>query len=296
MDPINVQRVLDRNRRYVAFIDVLGYRSIVSSTLPEASKFARLHSLFEALGVAVETSSADCNRNLSPAAPEYIHGVGFSDSFYFAVQDLPALLRFLESLFAVTYGFQQHTYDKETGSWVPFIRAGVAYGWVVNFRDVTMTPLPDFAIFRNPIGPAVAEAYVLTERTGRLPGMRCFMSRSLLEGAEAKQVANPKHYQIETPLRKLRLLDVPPGDSAIKNLDLLEVAWPCRVIDSDNCSFHEPLSAVRYQFGGEDAFKHYNGTVELFERSIAICEDSVAKQVWDEHGRRICMPLPNQSR
>lgn len=295
MDPIDIQRMLDRNRRYVAFIDVLGYGSIVSSMLPEPSKFARLHSLFEALGVAVETSLADCNRGRSAAAPEYIHGVAFSDSFYFAARNLPALLRFLELAFATAYGFQQHTYEQDADSWVPFIRAGIAHGWVVSFRDVTMKPLPDFGEFRNPVGPAVAGAYLLTECTGRLPGMRCFFERSLLEGVDVKPVAIPKHYWIETPYGTIQLLDVPPADSKAKELELIEVAWPCGLIRGDNCSFYKPLEAVRRQFEGGNAVKHYNATIELFERSVAICEDKVAKQIWDEHGRGSCVPLPDES-
>ena len=292
MDLKSIRTLLDGSRRHVAFIDVLGYKSIVTGTLPDERKFRRLHALFETFGVAVFTGIADFNQNLSATDPGYVHGVTFSDSLYLAAQDLPALLRFLEGMFATTYGFQEHTYDEDADSWVPFIRAGIAHGWVVNFRDVTMNQLQGRGVFRNPVGPAVADAYVLTECTGKLPGMRCFMERRLLEGVDVKQVAAPKHYLIETASRILRLLDVPPGDSKTENLELVELAWPCHVIDGDNCCFHKPLAAVRRQFEGGDAVKHYNGTVELFERTVEIVKDEVAKRVWDEQAGRTCLLLP----
>jgi hypothetical protein len=266
-------------KRYVAFIDVLGYKRISCSSLPDERKFKILYSLFETFGEAVLTTRDNLNRDLGTSNPNYVHVVEFSDSLYLSAQELPALLLFLESIFATTYLFQQITYEEHSDNWVPFIRSGIVHGWVVNFRDTSMNQSHGTELFRNPVGPAVADAYVLTECTGRLSGMRCFMERKLLEGIATWQGT---HYQIETALGPvpLRLLRVSRGES---KLDLVELAWPCHVIASDNFSFWKLLQAVRRQFEGDDAMKHYHGTVELFERTVEIAKDSIAKQAWCKH-------------
>jgi hypothetical protein len=237
MDDDKIRQLLAKSSRFVAFVDVLGYGSIVTGDLSDESKFKRLHSLFEAFGVAFFTAVGDFNQDLTPADPAYVHAVSFSDSLYLSCRELPSLLLFLEGLFSITYGFQEHTYRTDPDNWTPFIRAGIVFGWAVNFRDVSMRPLPDRSEFRNPVGPAVADAYPLTEKTGRLRGMRCYLRRSLVEAAGAKRINDPAHFELATPSGTLRFLDVPLGDAACRTLDLVELAWPIRAINADNVRF-----------------------------------------------------------
>jgi len=282
MDDSKIKQLLAKSSRFVAFVDVLGYRSIVTGDLSDESKFKRLHSLFEGFGVAFFTAVADFNQDLTPADPTYVDTVSFSDSLYLSCKELPSLLLFLEGLFSVTYGFQEHTYRTDPDNWTPFIRAGIVFGWTVNFRDVSMRPMPDRSEFRNPVGPAVADAYTFTEKTGRLRGMRCYLRRSLVEAAGAKRINDPAHFELATPSRTLRLLEVPAGDACDKTLDLVELAWPIHAINGGNVSFYKPLIDARGQCTRSEAVKHYNGTVDLFERSIQVVSDRVAKQIWTD--------------
>lgn len=278
------EEFLSRFNRFVGFIDVLGYRNIVLDGIPDSRKFDRLYSIFENLGVAVDVALRD-NRHVGTAGA--VEAVHFSDSYYFSAKDLPRLLSFLESIFATTYGFQSSSYDREQDNWIPFIRSGIVEGWTVSFRDPTLNKLPQPDMFRNPVGPAVAKSYILTEEQGKLPGMRCFLARDLLSRCSPTQVANPPHCQVMSGERELRFLDVPADDVSLSGLDLVELAWPCRVISGDNCSFLDPLVKCKEQFrlGAKEKQnrrdKHYNATVDLFERSVAICGDRHAVIVWN---------------
>ncbi|MBI2842875.1 MAG: hypothetical protein HYX78_05690 [Armatimonadetes bacterium] len=278
------EEFLNTNSRFVAFMDVLGYYSLVSDTIPDTRKMHRLYSLFENLGEAVCKALQDDHERA-------VDALSFSDSYYFSSKDLPRLLSFLEQVFATAYGFQEWSYDKQPDNWVPFVRAGIVEGWAVSFRDATLNRLPQPECFRNPVGPAVAESYKLTEDRGKLPGMRCFLERDLLSRCSPTYIADPPHYQIVSGESKLRLLDVPANDLRQCDLQLVEVAWPCRVIASNNCSFHNPLAKCKAQFdvGTRDEKErkrrenHFIGTVDLFRRSVGICGDRHAVTVWDHH-------------
>lgn len=283
MNSVEIQKLIADGLCYVAFVDVLGYKNIVKSSLPDERKFKRLYSLFETFGVAFFQAINEFNNGLTTDDARRVRGISFSDSLYLSAKNLASLLCCLENIFATTYLFQENTYGSDCDNWIPFIRAGVVQGWVVNFRDVSMCPLPNRSEFRNPVGPAVADAYLLTEETGKLPGMRCYMERKLLDGSGAIHHEHPSHYHLTVDSKKLRLLDVPVGDAAISTLDLVELAWPCHVIASNNCSFYKPIVAVRRQFEQPAAVKHYNGTIKLIERSVSLAPDSVAQQAWAEH-------------
>ncbi len=275
------EEFLSRNRRFVAYMDVLGYCSIASDTILDQRKAVRFHSLFQALGIAVTQALRDCSD------PEPVKAICFSDSFYFSGKDLPGLLSFLEQVFTGAYAFQGSSYDKDSDDWVPFVRSAVVQGWAVYFRDPTLPTLPEPEVFRNPVGPAVVEVYNLAEKRIKLPGMRCFMERGLLNQCSPTWVDTPPHYKITSGERELRLLDVPiTPNLKEQNLELVELAWPCRVISSDP-SFFSPLDKCKSQFsvGTNDEksqrVKHYNATVELFRQSVLIGDDRNAPIMWD---------------
>ncbi len=285
---VDNEEFLSRNTRFVAFMDVLGYRNIVSDDIPDIRKAHRLHSIFENVGGAVLKTLRDDEHDAAVGAVEAVH---FSDSYYFSSKDLPRLLSFVERVFANTYLYQSPSYHKDQDNWIPFVRSGIVEGWAVSFRDPTLNKVPQPEVFRNPVGPAVAEAHLLTEKLltekQGISGMRCFLKRDLLSRCSSTQVANPPHYKIASGERELRLLDVPAGDVGKTGLNLVELAWPCAVIADGNCSFLNPLAKCKEQFyvGSEEKQgrreQHYNATVDLFERSVAICGDDPAVTAWD---------------
>lgn len=277
----DIDGLLAKSNRFVAFLDVLGYKSVLSEPIQEDRRFRLLYSLCENLGVAVETALSD---SIHAGA---VDAVSFSDSYYFSGKDLSRLLHFLEHVFQNAYAFQSSTYDREPDSWIPFIRAGVVEGWAVSFRDATLTKLPRREVFRNPVGPAVAAAYQLTEKRGKLPGMRCFLESTLLDRCSPTKVAEPPHYRVTADGWEMRLLDVPVSDLHKPDLRLVELAWPCRVIAADNCGFLDPIIKSREQFSfGEEPDQqrrdeHYNATIDLFRRSVDVCDDSHVRLMWN---------------
>lgn len=236
---------LSKNTRFVAYMDVVGYCSIVEEDIVDIRKAHRLYSIFENVGMAILIALREDMLDGTEGVVEAVH---FSDCYYLSSKNLPRLLSFLERVFATTYGFQSMRYDRSRDDWIPFIRSGIVEGWAVSFRDPTLNQLPQPDVFRNPVGPAVAESYLLTEERAKLPGMRCFLERTLLSQCSPAQLADPPHCRVTSGERTLRFLDVPADDVSEAGLDLVELAWPCAVISSDNCSFLSPLVKCKEQF------------------------------------------------
>ena len=291
MESQKIQDLIANSLCYVAFVQCTWLQEHRDRLSHGRAQVQASSLFFETFGVAFFEAITDFNQNLTTDDPRRVRGISFSDSLYLSAKNLPSLLRFLESVFAQTYLFQQNTYCTDGDNWIPFIRAGVVQGWVVNFRDFSMCPLADRSEFRNPVGPAVAHAYLLTEIRGKLPGMRCYLERKLLDSTSATRHERPGHYRLVVDSWTLYLLDVPQGDASESTLDLVEVAWPCHVIASDNCSFYKPIMAARRQFEDSRAIKQYNGTVKLIDRSVPLASDSVAQRAWSEHaGLGILLP------
>jgi hypothetical protein len=287
----NERALIENSRRYVAFLDVLGYGSLVrENATTDIQKLRRLSSMFEALGNAVDVAMDDNG--------DEVESISFSDSYYFACKNLVTLLEFLQQVFADAYTYQM-SYCGDPDGWIPFFRAGVVSGWAVSFRDITLRKLEERSAFRNPVGPAVADAYELTEKRGGLSGWRCFLEESLLEGLSPTWVRAPPHGVIESNGSKLLLLRVPATHAKKPGAPLVEIAWPLRVIQSDNCTFLSPLLTCRHQFpetdvnthykatvrrflgskGDVGSIKHYTATVDLFRKCVEISGDSNARQV-----------------
>ncbi len=285
------EALIRNSERYIAFLDILGYRNLVCSNETTAiQKLSRLYSIFEALGNAVEIAMGDIGE---------VEGISFSDSYYFASKNLVVILELLQQVFADAYTYQT-TYRDDRDCWIPFFRAGIVKGWAVSFRDTTIRKLGDQVAFRNPVGPAVADAYELTEERGGLPGLRCFLEESLLDKLSPTWVETPPHFVVEANGSKLYLLRVPKGHAKKPGAPLVEMAWPLRVIQGDNCTFLNPLLACRRQFGEEKtirrsctaaakqlcfrkrdlgAMKHYTATVALFRKCVDISGDRNARRV-----------------
>lgn len=160
INPEDVQHTINDTRTF-AFVDVLGYGSVVSGTLfTDVERIRHIVALWESLHTSVVTA-----KQLYP----YVDTVLFSDSLYIAHVDPLVVAGFVGSLYAdvATY------YSGSPSEWMPWLRAGIAMGWAIDVRDPTVPfSAPDpTACYRNPVGPGPTRAYYLAEKTG-LKGAR----------------------------------------------------------------------------------------------------------------------------
>ncbi|HOX44524.1 MAG TPA: hypothetical protein PK668_13060 [Myxococcota bacterium] len=158
-----------QEKTYVAFADVLGYRSILlgSGIEKDYSRLKYLLDLWESLGQAISAANGRI-----PG----VESVFFSDSFFLKSDDLGYLINFLVEVMVENYCYYEITDDR----WMPWIRCGIAFDWMVEFKDLSVAGLlkdEKFA-YRNPAGPAVANAYILSEKLG-FKGMRILLPQQL---------------------------------------------------------------------------------------------------------------------
>lgn len=263
---------------YVAYIDVLGYKSIIDESGSDYIAYRRLHSIFEVFINAYDSSflidetGGDLYRDVKRMA--------FSDSIYLSSESLLILLDMLQSLFSAVYIHMTNVYEFSNNDWMPYIRAGIEYGWVEFFRDPTIPGNLQSSSYRNPVGSGISKAYLFTEDSPALPGMRIFFRKALLQKPLSSLTLNlPQWF---SNIRKFYVDEVPGNEK------LLEVYWPLEVISNSNCDFHKMLTLTREQFFSQKSYKHYNATLELFAKSIQVSGDSHAQNIWSQSSNLLC--------
>ena len=151
-----------QNKTFVGFVDVLGYGSILSGSgiKSEGQRLKYLLDVWENLTVFLERVAQEFPN---------VTAIQFSDCMYFSCDDHLELLTCLADYYLQTYLYYQDHPD----SWLPWLRAGIGHDWVVEFKDSTISGLVgDYKVaFRNPAGPAIAEAFNLSEKS-HFKGMR----------------------------------------------------------------------------------------------------------------------------
>jgi len=262
--------------RFVGFVDVLGYKAIVqSSTFTDAQRFHYLHSIFSALAVSAHDIAHDFKGAIA------VRAVQFSDCFYFSSESAVTLVTALAQFFANVFTIYDHTFTapKPTGTttfpeWLPLLRGGIVHGWMFEGYDITLPQLQDQAdSFRNPIGPAVANAYLLSEDTN-LEGMRLATTRIVRDRFVAELASIPRHSQLgilATPLTPLFLKEHKDFG------EMFEVPWFESRLQTDNTlGTYETLIAAERQFVPA-VMKHYRGTWDAILRTSSLARNDVLR-------------------
>jgi hypothetical protein len=189
-------------QRKVAYVDVLGYSAILQDQgLPsERERANRLldvwNPLYELFSEAVD-------------GRHWIKGQLFSDSLFLTALDPVPLVAVVARIFTGAYIYYEHR--GQEGSWMPWLRAGLGSGWVLDIRDPIAraklpagTPLPT-----NPTGPGIADAYYRAENK-QLPGMRILVTDELaLEFADGAKTFESADASINLCVAQLRDLEWP---------------------------------------------------------------------------------------
>jgi hypothetical protein len=120
-------------RRYVGFVDLLGYKAIaLEGDLTPAQRCNYLLSVFEALAQAAHDAAIDL------AFPYPLRRVQFSDAFYFSSLSAVAVVVTMARFFETAYTMYEGTIDQLEGGafrdWQPFLRGAIAYNWITRIR------------------------------------------------------------------------------------------------------------------------------------------------------------------
>ena len=246
-------------KHFVGFVDVLGYKAIVrDAPFTDAQRFHYLHSVFLALASSAHDIAHDFKGEIA------VRAFQFSDSFYFSSDSAVTLVTALSQFFANVFTIYDHTFTapKPPGNlafpeWLPFLRGGIVHDWMFEGFDITLPTLENPAdSFRNPIGPAVANAYLLSEET-KLEGMRLATTRDVCERFVEELPGIPPRSQLGivaaplTPqfLKKNKIFD-----------EIYEVPWfESRLMTDNTIGTFNTLIAAERQFG-PTAMKHFRGT------------------------------------
>lgn len=178
----NVERF--NYRPYVGFADMLGYRSLVfDETTSNSDKLGYLCSVYAAMGHAVQQVMTELR------VPDLVKVIQFSDCFYFKSDCPVSIIVAMAEFFSQTSAIYSQVYEA-TNEWQPFLRGAIARDWIMEGLDITL-PTTQGA-FRNPMGPAVAKAYVLAEESG-IQGMRlALFSEVAQDFEEARTRLDPR--------------------------------------------------------------------------------------------------------
>lgn len=270
---------MELDSKFVAYVDVLGYKSIIEDSASDVETLAKFKSSFECLIYATQEALADDPGYDCPWRRGLFRSIAFSDSLFIWTTDLIALLSLMQHLYASVYLWLQRVYNDMPYNWIPFIKGGIAAGWVQPFLDPTVKNTSNkVSVYRNPVGPGIHHVHQLVEKRACLSGMRCCLERMHLEGLDVTEILNPNHYTMTRGNDIIHLVNVPKTDQKDQSLDLVEIAWPSVVIRTDNCGFWEPLISAQRQFS-PSALRHYSTTKELFRRSVPLEGNEEANRI-----------------
>lgn len=255
--------------RFVAFVDVLGYKAIVrGAAFNDTQRFHYLHSVFSSLAVAAHDIAHDFSQEIA------VRAVQFSDSFYFSSESAITLVTAIAHYFANVLTFYDHAFStpRPEGAttfpeWLPFLRGGIVHGWMFEGHDITLPQLQNPAdSFRNPIGPAVASAYLLSEKTD-LEGMRLATTRAVRDRflEELPSIRSGSQIaQLAPPLLPLFLKT--HADFG----EIFEVPWfEARLLTDNTIGTFDTLVTAQRQFAPA-VMKHFRGTWDAVLRTPSL--------------------------
>lgn len=272
----NVSNAWERSR-FVGFVDVLGYKAIVrDAPFTDPHRFHYLHSIFSALAVAAHDIAHDFSSEIA------VRAVQFSDCFYFSSDSAVTLVSAIAQFFANVFTIYDHTFTapmrpEETlfAEWLPFLRGGIVHGWMFEGYDITLPELQYTRdSFRNPIGPAVANAYVLSEATD-LEGMRIATTREVRDRFAEELPRIPRHSH-------LGILNAPLTPIFLKNHpdfgEIHEIPWfESRLMADNTVGTFDTLITAERQFVPA-VMRHFRGTWDAILRSPSLARNGVLRQ------------------
>jgi hypothetical protein len=171
---------LQEEMKYCVFLDLLGYRSIVTSnkfTLLEKIKI--LDDIYRNM-----FNIAFSKKQISHLIKEDFFIKSFSDCVYMETKDPVLLLYTIHTIFNFAFGFGSNF--SETEQYRPLLRCGIVKDWTLRLMDIgslSRQPLDKMFgnhEFQNPVGLGVARAFETSEKSN-VSGMRIIISEEVVK-------------------------------------------------------------------------------------------------------------------
>lgn len=173
--------------KYCAFIDVLGYKNLVTSDkLSTDQKVVFLEDIYQNL---FTTSFAI--KQLKRFTEEGLFIKSFSDCYYLEADNIKLLLYAVYTIHNLTFGYYG-AMPAPVKKYRPLLRSGVVRDWVTRVMDIgsLARQQPDEMAgkeeFQNPVGLGVARAYLTAEKS-KLSGMRIIISAEIMQVLPTKK-------------------------------------------------------------------------------------------------------------
>jgi len=251
---------------WVGFVDLLGYKEIVLGSRSDKEKMQIIHSIYSALIQPIEDLNFDEGVG-DTVGGDAVRRIHFSDCFYFTSKSAVSLADSMSSFFSFAFMLYENTYATDPSQWIPFLRGGIAGGWTLMFRDPTI-PQDRETMFRNPVGPSVAKAYLVGEKQ-KVSGMRIMATKDFSERYEQEladmAATADSHVGFARHLCPVPIPEpVQPDYRQVLGDALWEIPWP-RLLD--NCGrWIENFAATRNRQFDAVSIKHWHATHALLRR------------------------------
>ncbi|WP_126247812.1 hypothetical protein [Chitinophaga rhizosphaerae] len=262
--------------RYCAFIDVLGYKVIVTDDKTTLEQKARtLQSIYENLATQFIWGIGHLNTQYE----DKVYVRSFSDCFYLDCASIEPLLVAVGQIFTSTFNFYSNFKPEEETT--PFLRCGIVKDWVIKFKDIGS--MVNGTNELNPVGLAVARAYLTSEKS-KLSGMRVIVSPEVINDLQAVRNTIPefsyftkdiREYNVSLPYYFKPININEKGEPS----ELYEMLWPVNYVNDHADTVISVLQGIRPTIP-KDEQRHLIKTAQMFADSYLLSE-------WREKDGRI---------
>ena len=249
-------------KRFCAFIDVLGYGALVSdNSIGDGKKIRTLNSIYVNLVVQI----SNIIRELNSFNDDKIFIRSFSDSIYLDCAVLEPIIYALNDIFNNAFGFYANMQPDEERT--PLLRCGLVYEWVVKFRDIG--GITNNTLEENPVGLGVARAYWTSEKS-KLSGMRIILSKEVVDVLPKVEVMG-RIFKIDVPVFKTSIpifLKHIPTNEDNKNIDCFELIWTYH-LNGPRYEFIDELIKLKPTFETKQ-LRHFIATAEIIKNGLML--------------------------
>lgn len=256
------------NLTYSVFIDVLGYRSIVTDTTKTIKqKINILNSIYSNLA----TGLLDTIKEINSVIYDKIYIKSFSDCFYLESTNLLALLYSCNKIYNHAFGFYLNM--PQDSAYTPLLRGGIVKDWTVRFKD--LGAIVDDNQGTNPVGLGVARAYLTSEKS-KLSGMRMIISKEVINDLSLIKYSNNgfdclvQEYVFNNNPVYLFFEEIKTNEEG-RLVDLYELIWAESVMSSCTYDYIEQLKNIRANFDSE-SLRHFKQTALVILKSLHISD------------------------
>jgi len=246
-------------KKYCAFIDVLGYGSIVCN---KEKTVTQIINQLESLFTNIATSISDALKDNNTLGLNTITMRSFSDSCYFHCDKPEPLIFLLSRIFNGTFNmYSDFSNIEET---TPLLRAGIVKDWIADFNDIGS--IINGYVLKNPVGLGVARAYYTSEKS-ELSGMRIIIDKEVfndLSVCEINQPLNCFRFNINGFPFYVKHID---KNRKNENCDLYELIWAYEGMNSCTYEYVDILEKLVASNKKSDTWgdvkRHYQDTAKV---------------------------------